>query len=265
MIIVHSYCSYKMSQLGFVYGTFAIDDMTVEGRYFLSDKYNDSVISNSFVNGNVTGVYGRIPGKKERYIFMVKTLYYDYGTEHDNFGRTVSMNLAFEFDDYNEFNRFWCAFGSASSDLHGKELANCLIPDVSVGTYRLTFDKNCLNKWLSSKMSACSINDSGLKDKLMITTVSDSTDYTEELNRLYNFPSVYKNSEVEIGRCDGKEYEYPKKKCCRTIQRSIRRSRVVVKESSSFSKIYMSILRVTMAGVKKVKTLIAALIRGANR
>ena len=105
MIIVHVYCSYKSSPIGFAYGTFEFMPDNDDANYYLSNANKNQFVLSSFEDGKIRRASGKCPGSS-KYLFLVRKLKYDYGLSHTDFGRDVDMNFAFEFDSYDEYRRF---------------------------------------------------------------------------------------------------------------------------------------------------------------
>lgn len=219
MIIVHAYCSYKLSTSGFQYGTFTITDHEGEETYFLSDENKDSIVSSAFDFGIVKRLKGRMPNKNS-YIFLFKKLFYKYDSEHDDVGGDVSINMAFEFDDYTQFVHFFNGFEQneieAPSEL-ARELADCIFPDITITKYKLSIRKKNMDAWLKrmiDNQQKDSPDEPRLKHQLGIITDSDVRNlYCNELQEIFSFDKTNENGdEVGIMHLDGAMYVYPVKK-----------------------------------------------------
>ena len=219
MIIVHAYCSYKLSPSGFQYGTFEITDNEKEDMYYLSDEKNESIVSSAFDYGIIKRLKGRLPNKGS-YIFLFKKISYTYDNEHDDIGGDVSLNMALEFDDYKQFICFSSRFEKYERDNPlelAKSLADCISPDIKITKYKLTIRKNNIDNWLKSilgNLQDIETNESRLKHYLTILTDSfEKNLYCKELQEIFNFDTTNSHGdEVEIMHLEGAWYIYPKKK-----------------------------------------------------
>lgn len=219
MIKVHSYCSYKHSPLGFVYGSFEVKGKDVDNAdYYLSGD-NNVIVQTAFENGIIRRLCGKIPNSSD-YIFLVRKLKHNYGNNHPDIGREVQMNFGFEFDSFEEFQSFTsgflCVEKQDAQSLY-EQLADCIIPDETVETYKYKILKNRFNTWIDTIKKQLSDNDSELfkryKKQICITTSSTVTDYTEEICNLFNFPNSINNNPVDFCRDKNTaNYFYPIKK-----------------------------------------------------
>ena len=215
MIIVHSYCSYKHSPSGFVYGSFVVDE-TNNTDYYLSDSNNAEIVQIAFENGIIRRLCGKRPDS-ESFIFLVRKLKYNYGNDYSDIGREVQMNLGFEFDSSDEFLSFVCGFcKTEESDAPAlyKQLADCVIPDKSVEPYNYRISKRIIDSWIDSIKQPLSNDEnkqfSKYKNRIYITAASSSTDYTEEIRALFSFPDSINGRFVEFCREESSpKYYYP--------------------------------------------------------
>lgn len=219
MIIVHTYCSYKLSPSGFQYGTFTITDNGNEDMYYLSDAKKDSIVSSAFDYSIVKRLKGKIP-KKNTFIFLFKKISYTYNSEHDDVGEDVSLNMAFEFDDYKQFVSFSNGFESYEKNEPlelAKLLADCIVPDISITKYKLSIRKKNIDDWLRliiDNQQDKGTDESKLQGKLGIITDSyEKNLYSNDLQEIFNFDTINGNGdEVEIKHLEGAMYIYPTKK-----------------------------------------------------
>ncbi len=222
MITVHSYCSYKHSPSGFVYGSFRFEESAAADSYRLSNDNNIPVVRSAFENGIIRKVCGKIPGSS-KYVFLVRKLKHGYGNAHDDIGREVQMNFAFEFDSFDEFHSFASGYLNAEKQdaaVLYKKLADCIIPDKSIENYNYRIPMAAFNSWIKSikqhSTAGQELND--CKESICITTSSKSMDYTEEIKKIFNFPPAVNGQSVELCRiADTSDYRYPckKKQFCR--------------------------------------------------
>lgn len=219
MIRVHAYCSYKLSPSGFQYGTFDITDDVNEGMYNLSDENKDAIISSAFDYSIVKRLKGRIP-KKSTFVFLFKKVSYTYDSEHDDVGGDVSLNMAFEFDDYKQFVLFSSGFESYEKNEPlelAKILADCIAPDISITKYKLSIHKKNFDDWLRlmiDNQRDIETDQSRLQWQLGIITDSNEKNlYSNDLQEIFNFDTITENGdEVGIKHLEGAMYIYPAKK-----------------------------------------------------
>lgn len=221
MITVHVFCSYKLSSSGFQYGTFVYNPDENGERYYLSDKYKIPFISTSFNYDLVRRVCGRLPAhiiNNQHYIFLFKKISYFYGDGHEETGKDVTMSMAFEFDNFSEFSVFISEFlreEEQNLEKLSKELADCIIPDFSVGKYKLCIHKKHFNIWMQNKLKGIRAEkNSSFKNEIKITVISSQSDYCNELISYYHFHE-YKEGEKTYGlkrKSGTADYYYPKRK-----------------------------------------------------
>lgn len=219
MIRVHAYCSYKLSPSGFQYGTFDITDDVNEEMYYLSDENKDAIVSSAFDYSIVKRLKGKIP-KKSTYVFLFKKISHAYDSEHDDVGGDVSLNMAFEFDDYKQFVLFSNAFESYEKNEPlelAKILADCIAPDISITKYKLSIQKKIFDVWLRSMIDnqqSIETERSRLQWQLGIITDSNEKNlYSNDLQEIFNFDTINENGdEVGIKHLEGAMYIYPAKK-----------------------------------------------------
>lgn len=234
MITVHVFCSYKLSSLGFQYGTFVYSPDESGDYYYLSDQYKIPFISTSFNYDLIRRVCGKLPLETDNnnYIFLFKKISYVYGEEHEETGKDVTVNMAFEFDDFSEFSVFASAFlNEEKQDMKklAKELANCVIPDVSVEKYKLLISKKYFDIWVKDKLQYIKVDsDCNLKKEIKITVISSQSDYCSELIDYYHFQEYSEDKKVYglIRKGDTADYYYPKKKDSQEIVNSTRIFRI---------------------------------------
>lgn len=220
MIIAHIFCSYTLSSSGFQYGTFVYNPDETGECYYLSDKYKVPFISTSFNYDIVKRVCGKLPADKgnPNYVFLFKKISYVYGDEHEETGKDVTMNMAFEFDNFSEFFAFISAFlkeEKQNIEKLSKELANCVIPDFSVEKYKLFIHKKHFDIWIKDKLQDVKTDkDSNLKKEIKITVISNQSDYCNELIDYYKFHEYIEGEKTYGLKRKGEtaDYYYPKKK-----------------------------------------------------
>lgn len=216
MIIIHAYCSYKSSPVGFAYGSYEYSPAKDAPFYYLDHNYNNPFVLASFEDGIIRRACGKLPGSMN-YIFLVRKMKHDYGLGHEEFGRDVDMNFAFEFDHFNEFKAFTTGFVHAekknSKQLY-KELADCICPDLSVEIYKLSINKKIFDQWFCNMIETePSEKYNKLKEEIRITALSSQTDYSQDIAELYQFKTDLDGDSVEVRRMEeSADYFYPVKK-----------------------------------------------------
>lgn len=207
---IYIYCSYQSSPVGFKLGVIQYD--LSNGEYYIpSDKDIEPFVQNSFEEGLIKKVYGRIP-KIEKYLLLIKKL---QGMTIDNI--SVYMNFAFEFDDVNEFDTFMNNYRnnySNDEDL-AKILVEAIIPDRNIKDFALKINASILNEFVNkllikNERSTSSINNVN-KNKLIVESRSTS-DYSDKIARLFGIDEIFLRKE-------DKRYIYPEKK--KNIQRRV--------------------------------------------
>lgn len=204
MITLHIYCSYKLSTGGFQYGTFQFTPQSNGTRYFLTEENKLEIVSTAFDYSYIKKIKGKIP-QKDSYLFLLKKINYQYEDDHNDFGRDITMNMAFEFDEFNEYTSFIHSFEESKKNSPkqlARELADCIIPDISITKYKLSIDKTKFDLWLNSKLnqnksSQNNTNTSKRPTSLFITTDSSEKDfYREDLLRDFDF--IYRDTEEDF-------------------------------------------------------------------
>lgn len=217
MIIIHAYCSYKSSPIGFAYGSYKYSPAKDTPFYYLNNNDNNSFVLSSFEDGKIRRACGKLPDSG-RYIFLVRKMKHDYGLGHDVFGRDVDMNFAFEFDQFDEFQAFTTGFVDAEKknlkQLY-RELADCICPDISVEIYKLSINKKAFDQWFRKMMEIePSEKYNNLKERIKITASSSLVDYSRDIADIYQLSEQDLDGElIEIKRIkESADYIYPVKK-----------------------------------------------------
>ena len=185
----------------------------------LSDENKDAIVSSAFDYSIVKRLKGKIP-KKSTYVFLFKKISHTYDSEHDDVGGDVSLNMAFEFDDYKQFVLFSNAFESYEKNEPlelAKILADCIAPDISITKYKLSIQKKIFDVWLRSMIDnqqSIETERSRLQWQLGIITDSNEKNlYSNDLQEIFNFDTINENGdEVGIKYLEGAMYIYPAKK-----------------------------------------------------
>lgn len=218
MIIIHSYCTYKFSAIGFVYGSYEYKDNLDKDMpfYKLTTSYNNPFVVSLFESGRIRRACGKLPENKN-YIFLVKKMKYDYGLKHEAIGRDVDMNFAFEFDNFNEFKAFATGFDKAEKQdpkqLY-KELADCICPDKSDVSYKQSINKEKFDKWFKKIIKTePSVEYNNLMEKIKITASSSQVDYSQDITDICHLKTELNGEAVTIEKIkESADYIYPVKK-----------------------------------------------------
>lgn len=219
MIIVHTYCSYKLSPSGFQYGTFEITDNPKEDMYYISNEKDDNTVSSAFDFSIVKRLKGKLPNKST-FVFLFKKISYTYDNEHDDFGGDVSLNMALEFDDFKQFLSFSNGFEEYEKNdplKLAKILADCIVPDISITRFKYSVHKKRFDDWLKlmfDNSQSMAVNESRFQHQLGILTDSvEKNLYCNDLQEIFNFDTTFQNGdEVAIKHLDDALYIYPVKK-----------------------------------------------------
>ena len=213
MTAIHVYCSYRLSPVGYQYGVLRCPASGNGNAGNLSPPEKNSVtdfVTKAFDHGFITGVSGKIPvSDSSRYILLVKKRHYSYPEGHQDIGKDVMLNLAFEFDDFDEFRRFATAFETANSEnasLLDQRMADLILPDYNAPTYGLKIHSEKLNAFVEKmKTGQPAPKTEELRDNTEISVLSASKDYNSELERLFHLQPD------RLSR-NNKTYMYGKKK-----------------------------------------------------
>lgn len=216
MIIIHVYCSYKSSPIGFAYGSYEYSAAKDTPFYYLNNNNNNSFVLSSFEDGRIRRTCGKIPDSM-KYIFLVRKIKHDYGLEHEVFGRDVDMNFAFEFDHFKEFKAFTTGFVNAekqnSKQLY-RELADCICPDISVEIYKLSINKKVFDQWFCKMIETePSEKYNNLEERIKITASSSLVDFSRDIVDIYQLSKKDLDGElIGVQRIkESADYIYPVK------------------------------------------------------
>lgn len=210
MLKVHAYCSYKLSPSGYNYGTFSRGDASDE-FYELSSEGKSEIVAKAFETNYISKLSGKIPDSCN-YIFLIRKYKHSYDN-HDDFGKTVYINIAFEFDIYNEYNRFIASFGDVEYGCMCERLADFIVPDSSVSLFALKINKARFDKFMEEMLVSDPIKDVN-KECIEITTISSSVDYHNKICDLFSFDAD------RLSRGYGGSYVYTEKKAAQKKQYS---------------------------------------------
>ena len=219
MITIHAYCSYRLSPVGYHYGVLRYP-VSGGGDYCALAPPEKSpatrFVKTAFDNGFISNVRGKIPGT-ESYVFLVKRYHHSYPEGHADIGKDVNMNMAFEFDEFNDYKRFATSFYRKLNDDEAelkRKMADLIHPDYAVPDYALNINRENLDAFMSEMLNAQSDAQPGDPiEKTAFFVLSAQKDYCDELTQLFALDSVYYG--VYRSRSNDKKYMYAKKKALR--------------------------------------------------
>lgn len=212
MITIHAYCSYRLSPVGYHYGVLRYP-VSGGGDYCALAPPEESpatrFVKTAFDHGFITDVRGKISGA-ESYVFLVKRYHHSYLEGHADIGKDVNMNMAFEFDEFNDYKRFATAFYRKLNDDEAElkwKMADLIHPDYAVPDYALNINRENLDAFMSEMLNAQSDAQPGDPiEKTAFFVLSAQKDYCDELAQLFDLDGVYRSPKND------KKYVYPKKK-----------------------------------------------------
>lgn len=219
MITIHAYCSYRLSPVGYHYGVLRYP-VSGGGDYCALAPPEESpatrFVKTAFDNGFITNVRGKIPGT-ESYVFLVKRYHHSYLEGHADIGKDVSMNMAFEFGEFNDYQRFAKSFERKLNDSEAelkRQMADMIHPDYAVPDYALNINRENLDAFMSEMLNAQSGAQPGDPiEKTAFFVLSAQKDYCDELTQLFGLDSV--DYGVHRSPSNDKKYMYAKKKVLR--------------------------------------------------
>lgn len=221
---VHVYASYKRSPVGFQLGSFSYVKDQME-NYALSFCQGSKIIYNIFEQDFITKAYGRFPCSNS-YLFLIKDLEYTY-ENHEEFGKKVYINIAFEVSDPVEFSRFVSGYNAYSENVIAKKMADFIIPDEGNKEYALVIDAKGFNRFVNELLNKPISQVSDIEHFELVTKVSSRTSFDEKVTNIFN---------LTFER-DGNKYYYPPKKKIRTSDRkTFHRQAVSSPEKHKFPK-----------------------------
>ena len=216
MITIHVYCSYRLSPVGYHYGVLRYP-VSGGGDYCALASPEESpatrFVKTAFDNGFITKVIGKIPDSNS-YVFLVKRYHYSYPEGHADIGKDVSMNMAFEFSEAGDYNRFVLSFDRELNDDEAelnRKMADMIHPDYAIPDYALNINRENLDAFMSEMLNAQL--DAQSSDPIKRTSffvLSARKDYSEELGQLFGLDGVDRSKK------DDKRYMYGKKKVLRS-------------------------------------------------
>ena len=140
----------------------------------------------------------------ESYVYLVKRYQYSYQNNHADIGKDVSINMAFEFDNIDEYKRFFTSFDGMRKDENAglkRKLADLIHADYSIPDYALNIQKESLDDFMAEMLG--SQPDARLDktlEKTFYHTLSAQTNYTNELRRLFclNNGQIARNEKLYV-------------------------------------------------------------------
>lgn len=156
MIKAYIYCSYKGSPVGFKLGSIIYDAARQDDYIPVSDGISP-FIRCAFEQGFVRRMYGRIPEPGEgRYVLLAKKL--EYAPSGGNKAK-LYMNFCFEFDDFDDFQRFSNNFLAMEDGDRAEKSASFILPDSAVQEFALKIRAREFNAFISELLGE---NNAGL-------------------------------------------------------------------------------------------------------
>lgn len=198
-MIAHIYASYKCSPVGFNLGSITYQEGKTD-NYYLSYRGESELIYRVFEQGFISSAEGRLPNST-RWLLLVKDLAYTY-SEHPEFGKTVDINIAFEFDNVDEYVRFASGYKSFSNDTISEKMASFIIPDKNDKEYALHIDAVSFNSFVKEMCSRKSEADIFTDCFVLVTRANDKSGFDDKILKLFGI-----SFSRELNR-----YFYPPKK-----------------------------------------------------
>lgn len=199
---VHIYSSYKRSPVGFQPGSFTyVKDQ--KKNYTLSFCEDSKIIYEIFEQDFIIKAYGRFPCSNN-YLFLVKDLEYTYDY-HDEFGKIVYINIAFEISNPNEFSRLVSGYNAYNERILAEKMADFIVPYGDNKEYGLVIDAerfNCFVNELLNKPVSQIEDFEHFKHFKLVTKASNRTSFDEKVTEIFN---------LTFER-DENNYYYPPKK-----------------------------------------------------
>ena len=113
-MVIHSYCSYTYSAVGYQYGTYNVSTPSADGDFSDTENQKLSIISAAFDSGMIRELYGKY---NDYYLYLVKKLKYE-SPDDIEVGKELFINIAFSFslDEKEEFYAFKENISALSND-----------------------------------------------------------------------------------------------------------------------------------------------------
>jgi hypothetical protein len=177
------YCSYKFSPSGFQMGKIEYNSSAVDD-YIPSGNALNRLVVTAFEQGIVSKVYGFIPDSST-YIYLVKDMKKCNVIDKNEGEIDIYMNLAFEFDNYDDYKNFSANFNSLSVEQVADECSKFIVPDRAVKTYALKVKSSPFNAFIEKMLKSVSGNT--LDEKNICVEVISSKPQENKLKELFHY------------------------------------------------------------------------------
>ena len=205
-MVIHSYCSYTYSAVGYQYGTYNVSAPSADGNLSNTEDQKLSIISAAFDSGMIRELHGKY---NDYYLYLVKKLKYE-SPDDIEVGKELFINIAFSFslDEKEEFYAFKENISALSNDEKAERIAALFIIDTA-SKYGLKVDSHAVQTFVMEMEKDCSSeilqND---KDVLSIKCIAADKNYIEKLANALHLPAEYLSQDDADPKC----YLYPKKR-----------------------------------------------------
>lgn len=205
-MIIHSYCSYTYSAVGFQYGTYNVSAPSLDGDFSDSEDQKLSIISAAFDSGMIRELHGKY---NDYYLYLVKKLKYE-SPDDIEVGKELFINIAFSFslDEKEEFYAFKENISALSNDEKAERIAALFIIDTA-SKHGLKVDSHAVQMFVTKMEKVC-FTEILQKDKdvLSIKCIAADKNYSEKLATALHLPAEYLSQDDTDPKC----YLYPKKR-----------------------------------------------------
>lgn len=205
-MVIHSYCSYTYSAVGYQYGTYNVSTPSADGDFSDTENQKLSIISAAFDSGMIRELYGKY---NDYYLYLVKKLKYE-SLDDIEVGKELFINIAFSFslDEKEEFYAFKENISALSNDEKAERIATLFIIDTA-SKFGLKIDSHAVQMFVTEMEKDCSSeiqpNDN---DVLSIKCIAADKNYSEKLANALHLPAEYLSQDDADPKC----YLYPKKR-----------------------------------------------------
>lgn len=198
-MVAHIYASYKCSPVGFNLGSITYEEGRTD-NYYLSYRKESALIYRIFEQGYISSAEGLLPNQN-KWVLLIKNLAYTYSDKPD-FGKTVDINIAFEFDTEKEYADFVSGYKSFNKGTISQKMAAFIIPDKENKEYALHIDAKIFNDFVKEIYSRKSEADI-VKDCFeLVTKADEKSGFDDKIQKLFA---------LRFSR-DNNKYFYPPKK-----------------------------------------------------
>ena len=177
---IYVYCSYKLSPVGFQPGVIEYDPDAVDDYIPKNEPLNKFVMT-AFGEGIVKRAFGLMPGTS-KYIYVVKQLQKNNVVDANEGEIDLYMNLAFEFDGFEQYKNFVGNFDSISTEEAIDECAKFIVPDRSVKSHALKLGAAQLKTFVEKMTAPFRLK---LDDKKLYVEVVPSKPREEQLQSIF--------------------------------------------------------------------------------